>query len=372
MLIYLIIIFSIYFGFLLACIAGWQKFVRNQKSQVAAKKEFASVIIAVRNEEASISPLLESLCLQDYSNSNFEVIFVNDHSADRTEKIICDWIKDNPHLQGHYICATDHGKKHALTQGIQYAKGEIILTTDADCVLPIAWISHMVMSFNTDKTMVIGLVKIQQEKSLFSKLQAFEFSSLMGSGMAMLALGFPIMCNGASLAFRKNCFKAVNGHQDNLHIPSGDDEFLMRKLEKQFPESIQPIQWPSVVITKPQSSLKSFIDQRLRWAGKWKDNDSITTKVLALFILIFQITTIVAIGYLFSGENLVNAGMLLGMKLLLEGYFLFNVNKMLEQRFSIPAFIILQFVYPFYVVTIGILSQLLDYEWKGRRKLAVG
>jgi poly-beta-1,6-N-acetyl-D-glucosamine synthase len=187
-----------------------------------------------------------------------------------------------------------------------------------------------------------------------------------------LALGFPIMCNGASLAFRKNCFKAVNGHQDNLHIPSGDDEFLMRKLEKQFPESIQPIQWPSVVITKPQSSLKSFIDQRLRWAGKWKDNDSITTKVLALFILIFQITTIVAIGYLFSGENLVNAGMLLGMKLLLEGYFLFNVNKMLEQRFSIPAFIILQFVYPFYVVTIGILSQLLDYEWKGRRKLAVG
>jgi len=372
MLIYLILIFSIYFGFLLACIAGWQKFVSHQKPPVAGKKEFASVVIAVRNEEATITPLLESLGLQDYSNNNFEIIFINDHSTDRTEQIISGWIKDNPHLQGHYLCATDHGKKQALTEGIQHAKGEVILTTDADCVLPVAWISHMVMSCNSDKTMVIGLVKIQQEKSLFSKLQSLEFSSLMGSGLSLLTLGFPVMCNGASLAFRKKSFEAVNGYQDNLHVPSGDDEFLMRKLEKQFPGSIQSIQWPLVVTTLQQPSLTSFIHQRLRWAGKWKSNDTLTTKVLALFILIFQFTNMVAIGYLFTGENLFGTGILLAMKFLLEGYFLYNVNKMLEQRFSIPAYIILQFIYPFYVVIIGILSQLLDYEWKGRKKLAVG
>lgn len=372
MLIYLILIFSIYFGFLLICIAGWQKYTRQPKPQVLAKKEFVSVVVAVRNEETSIPPLLSSLGFQNFPPSNFEIIFVNDHSTDQTARIISEWIKDNPQTQSYHIHSTGNGKKYALTEGIAIAKGEIILTTDADCVLPTDWISSMVKSFNGDTTMVVGRVKIQQERSLFSKLQALEFSSLMGSGISLLELGFPIMCNGASLAFRKNNFEAVKGYEDNLHIPSGDDEFLMRKLIKKFPNSIQSIHWPSEVATKSQPSLKSFIHQRLRWAGKWKANDSLIPKVLALFILIFQLASIVAIGLLFLGKNLVGVGLLLGLKFLLEGYFLFNIGRTLHQRFSVPAFLILQLIYPLYVLIIGILSQLVDYEWKGRRKPSVG
>ncbi len=373
MLIYLILIFSIYFGFLLICIAGWEKYTRQPKPQVLEKKEFVSVVVAVRNEENSISPLLSSLKVQDFPHSNFELIFVNDHSTDHTAHIISEWIKDNPQTQCYQIHSTGTGKKQALTDGIKMAKGEIILTTDGDCVLPIDWILRMVMSFHNETTLVIGLVKIQQEGSLFSKLQALEFSSLMGSGISLLELGFPIMCNGASLAFRKKSFEAVKGYQDNLHIPSGDDEFLMRKLMKQFPNSIQSNYWPTVVVaTKYQPSLKSFIHQRLRWAGKWRVNDSLMSKVLALFILIFQLTSIVTFGLLFSGKNLVGVGILLSLKFLLEGYFLFHVGRTLHQRFSVPSFLVLQLIYPFYVLIIGILSQLVDYEWKGRPKPSRG
>jgi len=369
MLIYLILVFGIYFGFLLACMVGWRKFVRQLKPKTLSVKEFVSVVVAVRNEEVSIAQLLDALRFQDFPHSNYEVILVDDHSTDLTDQIISSWIKDNPQMNCCVIHSSGNGKKHALTEGIQQAKGEIILTTDADCILPSDWISRMVMSFNRDTTMVIGLVKIQQEKSLFSKLQALEFSSLTGSGMAMHALGFPVMCNGASLAFRKTSFEAVNGYYGNLHIPSGDDEFLMRKLLKQFPGSIQSNQWPSVVVaTHPQPSLKTFIHQRLRWAGKWRANDSLSTKILALFILIFQITTIVTMGLLVIGEFVAAAGLLLTVKLLLEGYLLLNVSRQLNQGLSISAFILLQVVYPFYVVVIGILSQLLDYEWKGRRE----
>jgi len=368
MVIYLILVFGIYFLFLLASMVGWRKFVSQSKAQIISVKEFVSVVIAVRNEEVSIGPLLDSLLLQDFPHSNFEVVFIDDHSKDLTEQIISSWIKDNPHLTCNLIHSSGNGKKQALTEGIRKAKGEIILTTDADCVLPVNWISGMVMSFKPDTTLVIGLVKIRQRKSLFSKLQALEFSSLMGSGMAMYALGFPVMCNGASLAFRKKSFEAVNGYEGNLHIPSGDDEFLMRKLGKRFPGSIKSIEWPSIVVaTQPQSSLKSFIYQRLRWAGKWRANDSLSAKALALFILIFQITTIIAMGIFFSGENVFVAGLLLAVKVFLEGYFLFMVSRTLGQGFYIPSFILLQFVYPCYVIVIGILSQLLDYEWKGRR-----
>lgn len=373
MLIYLILIFSIYFGFLLACMLGWQKFTRQPKQPVVAGKEFVSVVVAVRNEALSIAPLLSSFRFQDYSHNNFEIIFADDHSTDHTEQTISGWIKNNPHMMGSYVQAIGNGKKHALTEAIKKAKGEIILTTDADCELPTDWISRMVMSFNPDTSLVIGLVKIQQDKSLFSKLQALEFSSLMGSGIALHAMGFPVMCNGASLAFRKRNFESVNGYENNFHIPSGDDEFLMRKLIRQFPGSIESIHWPSVVVaTRPQPNLKSFIQQRLRWAGKWKANNSLTTKALALFVLIFQMSCIMAIGLFFVGDYQVGVGFLLGIKILLEGFFLFKVSRQLHQRFSIRTLFLLQIVYPLYVVIIGILSQLLDYEWKGRKQSSLG
>lgn len=373
MLIYLTVIFIIYFGFLLVCMAGWQKFVKGKTRTSHRSQEFVSVVVAVRNEEGSISRLLTSLEVQDFARSNFEVIFVNDHSTDASAERIERWIKSNQQLQVRLLQSPGEGKKHALTEGIQRAKGEIILTTDADCVLPPDWISTMVLSFNVDSdkatqetTMVVGSVKIQQDKSLFSKLQTLEFSSVMGTGVALLEVGFPVMCNGASLAFRKKSFVAVNGYEGNLHIPSGDDEFLMRKLNEQFPGSIKSIRSASVVSTQPQTSLKKFIHQRLRWASKWKANDSWIAKSLALFIFIFQASGIMAMCLLFSKNyGMVVGGLLVG-KFLLEGYLLFTVGKRLGHTFSIPSFLILQLVYPFYVISVGIFSQLFEYEWKGR------
>lgn len=367
MLIYIIFIFSIYFGFLMAGIIGWRKFVRQDKLTTGTIKEFVSVIIAVRNEEHSIIGLLESLRLQDFQHGNFEIILVNDHSTDHTDQKIQSWMRDNPQLQSSYVKSNEHGKKWALTNGIQNATGNIILTTDADCTLPSDWISRMVMSFSPETTMVIGLVKIQQDNSLFSRLQALEFSSLMGSGVALLSLGFPVMSNGASLAFRKTSFVEVNGYEDNLHVPSGDDEFLMRKLWMKFPGSVRPMHFSSEpVATRAHASLKDFVNQRLRWAGKWNINDSMVAKALAFFILLFQLTVVIALIFLIFGEYSLETGILLGTKLFLEGYFLYCVNSNTSQRFSWTAFLLMQVIYPFYVLIIGTLSQLLDYEWKGR------
>lgn len=136
MLIYLTVIFIIYFGFLLVCLAGWQKFVKGKTRTSHRSQEFVSVVVAVRNEAGSISRLLTSLEVQDFARSNFEVIFVNDHSTDASAELIDRWIESNQQLQVRLLQSPGEGKKHALTEGIQRAKGEIILTTDADCVLP--------------------------------------------------------------------------------------------------------------------------------------------------------------------------------------------------------------------------------------------
>jgi cellulose synthase/poly-beta-1,6-N-acetylglucosamine synthase-like glycosyltransferase len=367
MLIYLIFIFSIYFGFLAACLIGWRKFVNLHMLEGIPTREFVSLVVAMRNEEQSILNLLTSIASQDIHPGKFEIILVDDHSDDQTGKKIQEWMRDNPQVQCRYVSSKEQGKKQALTLGIKLARGSIILTTDADCILPPNWISVMTNSFSPETTMVIGLVRIQQDPSLFSSIQSLEFSSLIGSGVALLSLGFPVMCNGASLAFRKTSFDAVNGYEDNFHIPSGDDEFLMRKINIKFPGSIRPIYYsPEVVTTRAHTRLKDFINQRLRWAGKWSANNSLLAKGLAIFILLFQITVVIAFSLLIFSSHRLVAISLLGSKFLLEGYFLVKVNRSTSQRFSMIAFLILQGLYPFYVLFIGTFSQLLGYEWKGR------
>jgi poly-beta-1,6-N-acetyl-D-glucosamine synthase len=373
MLIYLLIIFSIYFVFVIVCIRGWVRFSSQVNNKLAEKHEFASVIIAMRNEEQVVTPLLKSLLAQDYPRDKFEVIIVDDHSTDRTFSVLHDWIKNNPILSCRILKSAGVGKKRALTEGIKQASGEIILTTDADCTLPENWISRTTDLFTPSTSMVIGLVTITSGKSMFSKIQALEFNSLIGSSMAWHALGYPIMCNAASLAFRKSKFEAVNGYEDNLQIPSGDDEFLMRKLNQAFPGSIKSMPRPPLVVeTQPQPSLKHFIYQRLRWAGKWKANDSITVKIIALFILVFQASSLLSLYLLLTGDHLITVATLLIFKMTLEFVYLITVGKYVGQPFSMPAFILLQVVYPFYVLFIGVLSQVLDYEWKGRHEKASG
>ncbi len=137
--------------------------------------------------------------------------------------------------------------------GVEKAGGEIIVTTDADCRLPIHWLQSIATSFHEGNVkMVFGGVRIKEDKSFFSKLQALEFCSLIGTGGAMAGLGIPILCNGANLAFLRSAFLEVKGYDGNLDIPSGDDEFLMRKIDRRFPGSIrfQPSE-DSVVETRP-------------------------------------------------------------------------------------------------------------------------
>jgi biofilm PGA synthesis N-glycosyltransferase PgaC len=367
MLLYLVVIFGIYFVFLAVCLAGWQKVIRKRLPVSLSKDVFISVIIPFRDEEKNLPSLLTSLRLQNYPHNKFEIVLVNDHSQDEGAKFIKKWQEDNPNMHTLLLHATGDGKKNAIAEGVAAARGSVILTTDADCLLPIHWIAAMVNSFQEQTDLVIGLVKIDGNTTFFSKLQSIEFASLMGSGAALATLGYPVMCNGASLAYRKEAFESVNGYAGNLPIPSGDDEFLLNKFRVRNPYSIHIVcDHTAVVTSAPLPSIRAFIQQRLRWAGKWKWSQSVLSKSMATGVLLFQLTSLSSIAYIVISQSLA-VGLLWIVKAALEFFFLFRVQKSLHQRFSIPAFITLQILYPVYVVVIGLLSQGIGYEWKGRR-----
>src|SRR5260370_1555573 len=91
-----------------------------------------SAIIPARNEEPVIAACIESLARQPEIS---EIVVVDDQSTDGTARVVRDVTGKYPHLQ---LLQTDRlpdgwvGKNHALWTGVQQAKGEWLLFTDAD------------------------------------------------------------------------------------------------------------------------------------------------------------------------------------------------------------------------------------------------
>ncbi|MFD2171052.1 glycosyltransferase [Tumebacillus lipolyticus] len=106
---------------------------------VEGEQPLVSIIVAGKDEEASIERTLDSLLRLDYQN--YELIVVNDRSEDRTGEIIAR-VKERartarPDLRFELIQIQELptgwlGKNHALYQGYLQARGEYLLFTDAD------------------------------------------------------------------------------------------------------------------------------------------------------------------------------------------------------------------------------------------------
>jgi cellulose synthase/poly-beta-1,6-N-acetylglucosamine synthase-like glycosyltransferase len=261
-----------------------------------------------------------------------------------------------------------NGKKAALTYGINLAKGEIVATTDADCVLPQDWLQLINVGFqNKNTNMLVGAVALKNESQIFNQLQSIEFASVIGTGMGLCALDKPTMCNGANLSFRKKIFEEVMGYEGNDHIASGDDEFLMHKVRDRYPSTIQVLNPKgSIVITNSQNSVTDFIQQRLRWASKWNVNSSLFARFLAVFMFAIQISWLGLITWLIISKSVMITTIVF-LKLTFDFIFLSSICRSLKMRFNLLAFICLQFLYPVYVLYIGIFSQVTNHQWKGRK-----
>lgn len=354
-------ILVIYFLLLVFFLLGWKQALLEKEEVMRGREPLISVVVAVRNEAKTIGNLLMSLDEQDYKA--FEVIVVNDDSEDETM-----WVVSHFDLKNLRVLPNrGAGKKAALSTGIQASRGSIIATTDADCAVPPGWLKLIRAAFRDSKVMMaFGGVSMKGGDSFFDSLQEMEFSSLIAAGAATAALGFPSLCNGANLAFRKKVFSLVKGYQDNLHIPSGDDEFLLRKINKQFPGSIHFLSSrDSVVKTHTQPDVHSFFQQRLRWASKWRYNSSLFSRALAVAVVSFQIAFMVNWAMLFSAAVL-PALFLICVKMILEAAFLLQACRFLGNRWNWLAFFSLQFLYPLYVVAVAGASFLMPFQWKNR------
>lgn len=362
-----VIILFLYSILLLLFILAWRKIPLNSEIQHDGGSNFYSVIIPVRNEEANLGRLLDSILKLQFPKEQFEVIFIDDHSEDNSKEVFNRYV-DNDCTLKWVTLGDNEGKKAALKLGIAKASGSVIVTTDGDCEVPPTWLASFDRYYQKKEAkMVFGPVAFHVKNSFFEALQQVEFLALIGSGAASLQLNKPNMCNGANLSFRKEVFYEVNGYEDNLQLASGDDEFLMHAIHQKYPNGVQfSKSLKSLVHTNACSSWKVFFAQRKRWASKWQHYKNKSARRMALFIAIVNFTILLVYYQLLAQPTLLIGGILL-LKFFLEGIFIFMIMKRYQKPFKIIHFLLLEICYPIYVVLFGIASNFGAYVWKGRR-----
>ncbi len=323
-----------------------------------------SVIVPFRNEEKNLPPLLVALAAQTYPH--LEIILVNDHSTDLSLNIVQNFQQMIPSLK--LVNAKGEGKKNALKEGIAESTGDFVVCTDADCIPGKDWI-QTIANYQAEHycDMIICPVKITTGKSLFQKLQALEFTTLIASGAGAAGIKKPIMCNGANLAFSRLAWeRSLDELKENE--PSGDDMFLMMSIKKRNGKIHFLKKKEAMVETSACETISEFINQRKRWVSKSKSYSDFQVIVVGLLVMAINLLMLGYLLYGFSYPIALKAALLIWLvKSLLDMLFLSKTLDFFGQKQLILLTPIFAVIYPFYVFFSGFLGLLGTYTWKDRR-----
>jgi len=360
---------------LLICylVYGWFRL----KSGTSGEPEFytkVSVIIPARNEYENIGLLLKDISRQTYPADMAEVIVVDDSSDDETAKLAQRVMQENQ-IHGEVISLQEVSpnpspKKRALTEGINRAAGELVITTDADCRAGKDWLKTMVSHYQKSGSVLLsGPVRHAPLTTSFSKIQALEFNSLIASGAGAIGAGRALMSNGANLAFRRKAFLAVRGYEGNESFVSGDDVFLMMKLQQAFGrDAITFVRnYKAIINTAAKNTWREFMEQRTRWASKTRAYKTFFALFTSVMVFFFNFLLLLSPLYLLM-DITAYAWVLTAWaaKFFIDALLLFPVSRFLGQAHLLWYYIPAQFFVVFYISLAGFLGVTKKFRWKGR------
>lgn len=362
---------------------GWQTIpdFNFPENKLSFGNTFISVIVAARNEEKNIGQLIVAMKKQNYPSHLFELIIVDDHSTDNTADVVKPFLSNQIRFIALHISnkETVAYKKAAIDAGIKISKGELIITTDADCMMSENWLSTIAAFYELLHPKVIVMpVVIKNNHSFLGLFQALDFMSLQGITGAAVHQKTHGMCNGANLAYTSKVYQEVNGFEGIDHIASGDDMLLMQKISKIYKKEILFLKSKNVIVeTHPETNIFGFINQRIRWASKADKYED--KSLFPVLLLVYTINLLLLIGFImgifFNLEfSILNFNfsvfsavcVFLIVKTLSELYFLFPVSRFFGYAKLLWWFPFFQPFHILYTIVAGWMGKFGSFEWKGR------
>jgi cellulose synthase/poly-beta-1,6-N-acetylglucosamine synthase-like glycosyltransferase len=346
----------------------------KQEEQAYIPTTRVSVIVPARNEAYQIGNCLDSLCAQNYPPHLTEIIVVDDHSTDATAEIVRSYgdrrvrllrLEDfslEPELKAY--------KKKAIEHAVAASSGALILTTDADCVVPPGWILHITTSYEKQGAALIAApVRILGGHSVLSIFQILDFVTLQGITGAAWQYRLFAMGNGANLAYDRKAFLAVEGFSGIDSVASGDDMFLMHKISRRFPGKCYFLKSPEAIVnTHAAGSWRAFLQQRIRWASK---ADAYKDRTLFFNLLFVYLFNCLLLAWLVAGcwdlRWLMIFILLVLVKAVSEFSFVHRVAGFFGQQRLMRFFLVLQPLHIIYIFLTGLLGKFAGYTWKDRK-----
>ena len=373
----ILVICAAYFFLILFLTKGFDKLESPGIDYSDSETNF-SILVPFRNEEMGLPRLLKSINSLDYHPDKFEIILIDDDSNDNSSSIVELFKEQHPELNIVMITKTGNStspKKEALDQGIKLAAHPWIITTDADCIVPKNWLNafdHFIRQ--KSPKMIVAPVSYKAEVGFIHKFQAIDFLSLQGTTMGIFGQknhGFvqPFLCNGANLCYQKESFFQVNGFRGNEHIASGDDVFLLEKMYAKFPGEVEFIKSnDAVVLTTSKNSLKTLLQQRVRWASKTTAYQHTFAKLVGVLVFLANFSLLLGFCLALMGNiPWLHFGFIFLLKFNIDFVLLYKTAGFFNQKEQMQSYFLSSLLHPFFTVIVVLLSFKKNYTWKQRK-----
>lgn len=178
-----------------------------------------SIVIPAYNEEAHITECLIAFEHQTIPRRDFEVIVVDGGSSDSTRELAAEYA-DLVFVQ------TSRRVGGARNDGFMRASGEIVATTDADCIVPPGWVERVAYDFEKHRIVQLYGPVYPLEGGLKNKLYLASANNFARIGYYTRTLYYTLGCN---TAFDRGAFTNAGMYHC---IDAGDDLEIALRMRK--------------------------------------------------------------------------------------------------------------------------------------------
>lgn len=323
--------------------------------------ENSSVIIAIKNEAKNLKDLIDALKNQTLNKEKFEVIIVDDYSDDNSLKVLEELIKGNPNfkiLKNKYASS----KKNALRTGIEEAKNDILIFTDADCIPQKDWLKTILKNFDYETDIVYGFSPFLADKSFTNKLCRYEniFTSILISSFQNI--DYPYMSFGRNFAYRKSLFNQLGGFREIEHSLSGDDDLFFQLAIKNGAKAKLISEPEAVVFTKCGFSFSEYVRRKSRHLSASKYYLPDIKAALAIIYGSNILVNFFLIPTLISLDSFLITFIILNW--LIKVLMIYSFIKKLKLNYPIHLIPVFDFIYFILLILISLRSRFKISGWK--------
>jgi undecaprenyl-phosphate 4-deoxy-4-formamido-L-arabinose transferase len=164
-----------------------------------------SVVIPVFNEEANIDELVRR-CLESCSRTGgaFEIVLIDDGSTDRSREKITRAAEQNPERVVGVFLNRNYGQHAAIMAGFSQARGDVVVTMDADLQNPPEEIPKLVEKIAEGHD-VVGSVRVPRQDPVFRRVASFVINKAVQKSTGVLMHDYGCMLR----AYRRHIVEAM-------------------------------------------------------------------------------------------------------------------------------------------------------------------